>query len=84
LTQIVSLSDRRYLLHLPPHAAGPLPAVVFLHGAGGTEFRAVVVAGLGHHWPGGRGRLSERIGGRPSGRVNANELIWAFFRRHRL
>jgi polyhydroxybutyrate depolymerase len=50
----------------------------------GTEFRAVTVAGLGHHWPGGRGRLNPRIGGRPSDRLDANALVWDFFRRHRL
>jgi polyhydroxybutyrate depolymerase len=48
---------------------------------GPVEFRAVFVEGLGHHWPGGKGQLSERIGGRTSDRVNANELIGEFFQR---
>ncbi len=49
---------------------------------GPVEFRSVFVAGLGHHWPGGRGQLNPRIGGRPSDDPNANELIWGFFQRH--
>ncbi len=51
---------------------------------GATEFRAVTVAGLGHHWPGGKGQLQPRIGGRPSDAVDANELVWEFVRRQRI
>lgn len=50
---------------------------------GGVEFRAVVVAGLGHHWPGGKGRFDPRFAGPPSDRVSGNDLVWEFFRRHR-
>jgi polyhydroxybutyrate depolymerase len=49
---------------------------------GPVEFRAVAVEGLGHHWPGGRGQLHPRIGGPPSDRLRANEVIWEFFSRH--
>jgi polyhydroxybutyrate depolymerase len=52
--------------------------------AGEAEFLAVTVAGLGHHWPGGKGQLNPRIGGPLSARVDANSLIWEFFRRHSL
>lgn len=48
---------------------------------GPTEFRAVFVEELGHHWPAGKGQLNPRIGGKPSDRLNANEVIWAFFKR---
>jgi polyhydroxybutyrate depolymerase len=51
---------------------------------GPVEFRAVYVEGLGHHWPGGKGQLNPRIGGQPSDRLNANELVWGFFSRHAL
>jgi polyhydroxybutyrate depolymerase len=44
------------------------------------EFTAIMISGLGHHWPGGRGRLLRRLAGQPSNRVNANETIWEFFR----
>lgn len=45
-----------------------------------ADFRVVTIAELGHHWPGGRGRLLRRLAGKPSNRVNANEMIWDFFR----
>jgi polyhydroxybutyrate depolymerase len=45
------------------------------------DFRTVIIAGLGHHWPGGRGRLLRRLAGQPSNRVDANSMIWDFFRR---
>ena len=51
---------------------------------GGVEFRAVFVAGLGHHWPGGQGRLDRRFGGEPAGPLDANGVIGEFFRRHTL
>jgi len=50
------------------------------YGPCGVEFRAVTVAGLGHHWPGGRGQLKRSLAGLPSDRFNANEAIWEFFR----
>lgn len=49
---------------------------------GSVEFRAVTVAGLGHHWPGGKGQLNPRIGGPTFNKINANELLWDFFRKY--
>lgn len=46
----------------------------------GPAFRSITVADLGHHWPGGKGLLNPRIGGTPSDLLNANEVIWEFFR----
>ncbi|HVK16086.1 MAG TPA: PHB depolymerase family esterase [Fimbriiglobus sp.] len=67
----------------------PVPEVVSDTGGvreevypGPVEYRAVFVEGLGHHWPGGKGQLNPRIGGQPSNKLNANELIWGFFSRH--
>lgn len=51
---------------------------------GSTEFSIMTVAGLGHHWPGGKGRLKKTLAGEPSKRLNGNETIWQFFQRHRL
>jgi polyhydroxybutyrate depolymerase len=48
----------------------------------GASLTAYVIDGLGHHWPGGRGRLNRRFAGPPSDRVRANDVIWDFFRRH--
>lgn len=52
------------------YAAGPRGATLIL----------VTIAGLGHHWPGGRGQLKHSIAGMPSNRINANDVIWEFFR----
>ncbi len=49
---------------------------------GPVEFRVRFVEGHGHHWPGGKGRLGERLGGPSTDRVHANELIGEFFRSH--
>lgn len=48
---------------------------------GPVEFRAVTVEGLGHHWPGGKGRFNHRIGGPPSDRFHATTAVWDFFMR---
>lgn len=51
-------------------------------GPGDVELLAYVISGLGHHWPGGRGQLNRRLAGPPSQRLDANDLIWDFFRAH--
>jgi polyhydroxybutyrate depolymerase len=48
---------------------------------GPVEFRALFVEGLGHHWPGGQGQLSPRLGGAVSDRLNATAVIWEFSQR---
>jgi polyhydroxybutyrate depolymerase len=53
-------------------------------GRNDAELVAYTIAGLGHHWPGGLGGFTRRIAGEPSGRVKANDIIWAFFQRHTL
>jgi polyhydroxybutyrate depolymerase len=37
------------------------------------------IAGLGHHWPGGRAGLNRRLAGPPSDAVDATRAIWSFF-----
>jgi polyhydroxybutyrate depolymerase len=49
---------------------------------GPVVFDAVIVEGLGHHWPGGRALLNPRVAGPPSAAVNATQMIWEFFRNH--
>jgi polyhydroxybutyrate depolymerase len=49
---------------------------------GPVEFRAVYVEGLGHHWTGGRGRLTPKLAGPPSDKMDATAEVWRFFRRH--
>ena len=48
--------------------------------SGPVLFRSIVIEGLGHHWPGGRGGFSHRIAGSPSDTVNGTELVWEFFK----
>ena len=49
-------------------------------GLGSEKLQTMIIPGLGHHWPGGKGLLNPRIGGTPSDAVNANERVWEFFR----
>jgi polyhydroxybutyrate depolymerase len=42
----------------------------------------IEVEGLGHTWPGGKSLLPERMVGKRSNKVQANDVIWAFFREH--
>jgi polyhydroxybutyrate depolymerase len=47
---------------------------------GPVPFRAVVIDGLGHHWPGGKGQLNHRIAGPASDRVDGVAAVWEFCR----
>jgi polyhydroxybutyrate depolymerase len=51
---------------------------------GSELFPVKVIPGLGHHWPGGKGLLGEKLGGPISSSVNATCEIWEFFRRYAL
>jgi polyhydroxybutyrate depolymerase len=51
---------------------------------GPVEYRVVLIDGLGHHWPGGKGQLNHRIAGPPSDKIDATAAVWEFFRRHQL
>jgi len=46
---------------------------------GPVEFGVAIIADLGHHWPGGLGRLKRKLAGEPSDSLDANEMIWRFF-----
>jgi polyhydroxybutyrate depolymerase len=69
-------------------AIGCYSEPVELRGVNGvTEFlylgpkvmRAMKVAGLGHHWPGGAGQLHPSIGGPPASPFDLNAQLLAFF-----
>ena len=72
----------------PPGIETPAPQLRlerWAHCAGSTEVLFYTVAGLGHEWAGGRGRvLPERMTGPYSDAVDVTELVWRFFERHRL
>lgn len=42
---------------------------------GPGSFRTLVIAGLGHHWPGGAGQLNPRLGGPKDSAIDANALL---------
>jgi polyhydroxybutyrate depolymerase len=50
----------------------------------GPNLEALVILGLGHHWPGGKGTLSPRVWGPRVDSLKATEVIWKFFRERRL
>lgn len=47
-----------------------------------TEVILYIVEGGGHAWPKGHRYLSERLIGKASQDIDANELIWDFFKKH--
>jgi polyhydroxybutyrate depolymerase len=53
-----------------------------IHEPGRPTLRSALIEGLGHHWPGGGSRLSQRLFGPPRPDVPGNDLIWGFFRSH--
>ncbi len=54
----------------------------YLNGKDGTEVILYVIDGGGHTWPGGFQYLPAWIIGKTSKDIDANEIIWAFFKRH--
>ena len=54
------------------------------HPPGSDLFPVRVIPGHGHHWPGGKGLLGERLGGPAASGVDATAEIWEFVRRHSL
>jgi polyhydroxybutyrate depolymerase len=56
----------------------------YLNGNNGTEVVLYVIEGGGHTWPVGYQYLGERIIGKTSTDINANEVIWDFFEKHSL
>jgi polyhydroxybutyrate depolymerase len=49
---------------------------------GPVRFRVVTIDGLGHHWPGGRGGLNERIAGPTLAGIKGAELVLDFLSRY--
>lgn len=55
---------------------------VYGQGKEGTEVILYAIEGGGHTWPGGYQYLNERIIGKTSRDIDANEVIWNFFKKH--
>jgi len=49
-------------------------------GNGGSEVVMVAIEGMGHTWPGRASTL--KLLGATTGNVSANEMMWAFFKKH--
>jgi polyhydroxybutyrate depolymerase len=58
---------------------------LFEYGPGKKDVKLTVcfIAGQGHNWPGGKKVLPERMVGPNSDKVNATDMIWDFFKKHR-
>ena len=54
----------------------------YLNGLKGTEVILYVIDGGGHTWPGGLQYLPAWKIGKTSRDIDANEVIWSFFKRH--
>ena len=52
--------------------------------AGPVEFTRVIVPGLGHHWPGGKGQFNPHIAGPVVRSLDGCRRVWGFFARHHL
>jgi polyhydroxybutyrate depolymerase len=57
---------------------------VYSGGTNGSEVVSYVVLNGGHTWPQGYQYLGESVIGLTSQDMNANEVIWAFFKRFKL
>ena len=55
------------------------PGVIATTYTGPVPFVHLTVAGLGHHWPGGRGAFNPRIAGPLSHRLDGCARVWRFF-----
>jgi len=55
---------------------------VFSKGESGTEVILYTIEDGGHTWPSGHPYLNERIIGKTSRDINANKIIWEFFKKH--
>ena len=51
-------------------------------GKDGTDVILYAIEGGGHTWPGGQQYLPERLIGKTSRDIDANEVIWNFFKKH--
>jgi polyhydroxybutyrate depolymerase len=66
---------------LDPNDGTTIKKREYLNGTNGAEVVSYVVTGGGHTWPQGYQYLAESIIGKTSQDMNANEVIWAFFKR---
>jgi len=52
-------------------------------GRDGAEVLFYLIEGMGHVWPGGaKSRLPEKMVGKDTDKIKANDVLWEFFQRH--
>lgn len=70
--------------HHDPQDATRVRKEVYGGGQAGTEVILYTIEGGGHTWPRGRRFMPERIVGPTNKDLEANEVIWNFFKKHSL
>lgn len=65
-----------------PNDGTQVRRITYTGGLEGTEVILYAIEGGGHIWPGGSSKLRERVIGKTSQEINANEVIWNFFKKH--
>lgn len=65
-----------------PNDGTQVRRITYSGGLEGTEVILYTIEGGGHTWPAGSSKLPERVTGKTSQEINANEVIWNFFKNH--
>ncbi|MEQ6388174.1 PHB depolymerase family esterase [Bacillaceae bacterium S4-13-58] len=65
-----------------PNDGTKVRRIIYSGGLKGTEVILYAIEGGGHTWPAGSSKLPERVIGKTSQEINANEVIWNFFKKH--
>lgn len=65
-----------------PNDGTTITREIYSQGRNGSEVILYSIEGGGHTWPGGFQYLSEKIIGRTCRDIDANEIIWNFFKNH--
>jgi polyhydroxybutyrate depolymerase len=68
------------------HSASTVTVTIYGHCRGGAEVELYTISGEGHEWPGGPTlpKSLSALLGRQSNAVNADAVMWAFFKSHPL
>jgi len=74
--------DVAKLPDLAPDDGTRVEVKVYSGGDGGSEVMLYTIKGGGHTWPGGLQYLGERSIGRTCRDIDANQVIWEFFKQH--
>jgi polyhydroxybutyrate depolymerase len=67
----------------PAHDSTQVRREVYVGGRDGTEVIVYTVEGGGHTWPGGSQYLPAFLIGKVSHKLDATQVIWDFFKKHR-